>query len=330
MNAEHNDGGSNAIRGFNYQKAVIALIAISNLEKTDFKLYIDNKDDAEFLHEGIHTFIQIKGMVLSIQKLVRSKDSSKNSILGKNLLNNAQNPRFKIITFDTFSENDKKRLIKSDSYLSLESTYVYCEDQKNKIIDGIKNEPSLSDEASLRLKIDKCFLVFSPFKNDLLSAKRYLIGLMAQTGIKVDERQGELTLNELFIQIDQKGEVKAEPSDANNQKKYIHSSYLQDLFKTSESFKFADSVWNEIKSKFNLPERIRIEQERLKVLTAYQNLKAKIRAKLPVIDLKLDMGQLFGSLYNQVEALHENKSVLVAVLVEIIAEEIAYDLERNK
>ena len=41
------NGGAFAIKGFNFQKSIISLIAISNYNKSGFLLFVENKDDAE-------------------------------------------------------------------------------------------------------------------------------------------------------------------------------------------------------------------------------------------------------------------------------------------
>ena len=83
------DGGANAIRGFNYQKSAIALIAVLNYNKDDFELFLENQDDVEVLFKDSHTFIQIKSNKgLSIKSLVKADKRTNQSILGKNLSKN--------------------------------------------------------------------------------------------------------------------------------------------------------------------------------------------------------------------------------------------------
>ena len=100
------NGGAVAINGFNYQAAVIMLIALLNYKKKDFSLFVETKDDVEISLDGTHTFAQIKSLKnLSIAALIRKNKKNQKSILSKNLSLTAPNSRYKIIT-PYFADND--------------------------------------------------------------------------------------------------------------------------------------------------------------------------------------------------------------------------------
>lgn len=76
-------GGAVAIKGFNYQKAVIAYIAVLNYQKDGFQIIVENQDDAEIFVKNNKTFIQIKSEKLSLTKISKQDKKTQRSILGK-------------------------------------------------------------------------------------------------------------------------------------------------------------------------------------------------------------------------------------------------------
>ena len=50
---EYDNGGAIAIKGFNFQHAIAALIIIGNYEKEKFSIYLETKDDIEVVYDRL-------------------------------------------------------------------------------------------------------------------------------------------------------------------------------------------------------------------------------------------------------------------------------------
>ena len=106
---EFENGGAFAIKGFNFQKAAISLIAIKNYHKPNFHIFVEAKDDFEVKYDGYEAYIQVKSKKLSINQLLKSDKGY--SILEKNLSNGNRNSHFKIFV-KSFAETDIKKWLK--------------------------------------------------------------------------------------------------------------------------------------------------------------------------------------------------------------------------
>jgi hypothetical protein len=136
-------GGANAIKGFNYQKAVINLISVLNYNKTDFiAIFVENQDDIEVIMQDSHTFLQAKSKRLNITDLIKP-DTENYSILGKNLQKNKKGTtsRYKIICTD-FSKKDKDDLqaTTTENHIFDDEIYKYSDAQKQKIINCLEKQ----------------------------------------------------------------------------------------------------------------------------------------------------------------------------------------------
>ena len=54
------NGGAEAIKGFNFQKANLILIAINNYLKDNFKIYIEAEDDVVVSYNNYKAYLQVK------------------------------------------------------------------------------------------------------------------------------------------------------------------------------------------------------------------------------------------------------------------------------
>ena len=96
---EYDNGGAIAIKGFNFQHAIAALIVIGNYEKEKFSIYLETKDDIEVVYSDNTFFIQAKNKKLTLNELVKV-DKKNKSILSKSLskTSDKKNNFYKIAT----------------------------------------------------------------------------------------------------------------------------------------------------------------------------------------------------------------------------------------
>jgi len=311
-------GGSVAIRGFNYQKAIIALISIINHDKDNFVIYVENQDDIRY-------FIQVKGLSLSLKNLISRNIKNKksengnteksNSILYKNICFDEEDCVYKIVTLDAFKE--KSALVECDSYIFGDmKRYSYNDAQIKILTDSLVQEGL--DVNIIEKKLNKSYLFFSPFKNDLSVAVTYLKGKMNECGILVDNGSGDVALNEIFRIIDIKSEIAPCSDGSNNPDKKLTNKEFNNIFKTQKSFDYAKIVFDTIKSDFSSDLQIRIQYELPKVAVCHRALYARIKDQLGKFDLSENIQQMIFSLYNQVSN-YGVEYVIYAVLVELIA-----------
>lgn len=235
MSNKYDDGGANAIRGFNYQKAVIAYIAICNLHEDDFYIIPENKEDIEVYKQGKTAYIQVKSSPLSISKLsakTKIKGESKNngpSIIAK-LIRKEGDSRFKVATTDAFSTKDFKGLIEDKGEFCDRGIYKLSDEQKNTIKEALKVDKAFTDDF-IENRIEQIYIMISMFSNNKINATASLLGLMSQKGIKVDNTMGSTSLNELFSQIDNGSEINFKRlDDPTIDKKMIKSEDLKKIF----------------------------------------------------------------------------------------------------
>lgn len=330
-------GGAYSIKGFNYQKAVIAQIAINNFNVDNFYIIVENQEDIVVFCSEKNFHLQVKGKTLSIKSLIKvPKD--KYSILYK-LLNKEEKVDFyKVVTLDTFNKKDQKDLSISSHNIFDNFVYDYSENQKKELLKGLQNENLFSgDEDKIRTELDKNKLVFSNFKNDLSQAERSLLGDMVKKGIKVDHNAGINAINELFKQIDLKSERQASISNENViESKKITPEELKNIFslcsviteipETRENF-LDLLVVNKLLSE---SEKIEIKINFRMLNTKLRNLRKDILDKISDSDfniekLEKDKHLYIHYIYKKISANFE--SDVYAVLIDILAEKF---LEHNK
>ncbi|OYQ79131.1 hypothetical protein B9T11_07800 [Wohlfahrtiimonas chitiniclastica] len=229
MSIKYDDGGANAIRGFNYQKAVIAYVAICNWNEKDFYIIPENKEDIEVYKQGKIAYIQVKSSSLSINKLKASSKDNGLSIIAK-LIQKEGDGKFKIATTNTFSKTDFKKLIEDQGDFCEHGIYKLSEDQKTLIKEELKKGGAFTDEF-IESRIEQVYIMISMFSNDQMNATTSLLGLMSQKGCKVDGAMGSTSLNELFSQIEASSEINHKHlDDPAINKKIIKSEDLRTIF----------------------------------------------------------------------------------------------------
>ena len=327
------NGGAVAINGFNYQAAVIMLIALLNYKKRDFSLFIETKDDVEVSLERTHTFAQIKSLKnLSITALVRKNNKNQKSILSKNLSSTAPNARYKIIT-PYFSDNDMSKIVLSDEHIIFdEGTYCYTEAVKKEIANKIKEyAPDIDD---IYTKLNHSFISITAFKDDLKAAYYYLLGRMVGKDLCTQNRRGELALQELFFLISDISSKKIyHPTD--REKKVITSDKLKEIFREANVLEYEDALFSVLSANgFNALDIMRIKREKANIPHLYVLEKKIIKQILGEFNTneKSDIEAL-EYLYNKVQQASSpvlaniSKNAIYAILIELYADKEKEKLE---
>jgi hypothetical protein len=275
--SKYDNGGAEAIKGFNFQKANLILLAVNNFQKKDFKIYIEAEDDIVVSYENYKAFIQVKKQVhtfksITKREIKKSKDSSGKeikipspSILEKNLKSGTKEDTFKIIVKD-IGEKDKKQLyIKKPGSICSE-LYELNKKAKEKIIQLLPDE--LID------KLDKFYFVISPIHENLKEAEKYLIGCLNTVGVSVDNNRGRTIIAELCLTIDQKAQ-EIITDEIHKELKSMDTGYFSKVLITYESLKKFDDILESLG--YNEIIKRRIKKERLKIELSRTELKEDMK-----------------------------------------------------
>lgn len=330
-------GGAYSIRGFNYQKAVIAQIAINNFNVDNFYIIVENQEDiVVFFSEKIF-HLQVKGQTLSIKSLIKVP-KNKHSILYKLLNKEEKVDYYKVVTLDTFIKKDKDHLDKSSCNIFDSCVYDYSEKQKEEFLKCLQQENLFSgDEEKIQNELKKTKIVFSDFNNDLSNAQTYLLGYMVGKGIVVDDNVGITALNELFKQIDLKSEQKASIHNKNViESKKITQEELKNIFRLCSVISQIPKLRIEILESLVEYELIS-NKEKQDIKFQFYTLNSKLR------DLRKDIFDRISGSDFYIQKLESNgfsfihsiyqklsddfQSDIYAVLIDIVSEKF---LERNK
>lgn len=242
------NGGAIAQKGFNYQNAVISLVAIRNYKKPRFEIYVEADDDFEVLYgTDYHAYIQVKGYKsLSLKKLLTST-KGKPSIIEKSLSSGDELSQYKIVVYK-FTEKDLKEMDENFSEELFGKGYMFSENQMQQIEN---------------LRSNKLSLILTDFKTESDAASKYLVGEMHAQGISVDKKANLIT-NELFKLISQKAEREIQ-CDSDRQLKRISAAELTPIIQKVTSLEIFDVVL----SKFEFTEirnkKIRMQKNRIAV-----------------------------------------------------------------
>ncbi len=217
------NGGAQAIKGFNYQKSVIALIAVLHyLDSDQVDLYIESEDDIVVKTSARKTYIQSKSTEQTIASIVYRKDG-KASVLEKNLSNGGDNTddRYKLVT-PRFGGQDKY-LSEIDAEIFTEGAqvYSYLQTARTSITD------KLPDVSEVKLRNSRVALTAFPAKQ--ADALTHIKGVMSNMNIPIDNSYGSAALGELCLRIDQKSEIIAKDA-TDYEKKKITQHDLRRIF----------------------------------------------------------------------------------------------------
>lgn len=313
---EFENGGAVAIKGFNFQKAAISLIAIKNYHKPNFHIFVEAKDDFEVKYDGYEAYIQVKSNKLSLKQLLNTKDGK--SILEKNLSNGNKNSYFKIFV-KSFAETDIKKMIELSEGNICTPLYSYNDEQKKSILDELKNSEKIEEFED---KLLSSYIYIPPFKDKLAEAIPVLLGEMALNEIDVSHKRGQIAVNELFTLIDQKSEYIVK-SEEDFQKKAILKEDLKKVFKLSSILDAFDELLESTLYSFFLKKQIKKEQ--LKITHFYSIEKKAAQERL--IGFDLFSGTEDEVIKNAVRICSESKKFLslndpskIAIVIEVLAE----------
>lgn len=253
------NGGAYAIKGFNYQKSVVVLIAVLHYlhSDPDFEIYVEAKDDIVVKVKNEETFIQIKSNELSLGSIVR-KSKSGVSILEKNISKGDEDKsRYKLVA-PSYAGIEELEMIAGRILTKGATVYGYGSD----LMDAIELKlPGIS-----RKKLSRSSIAITKFGANEKDAVRYITGIMVEQEIPVDNTNGKAALNELFHQIDERSAIVVESESDYEKKKFT----LEDLSVIiSHSYKL--EMINETLEKlgFNVAKKGSIRTERLKIASQY-------------------------------------------------------------
>ena len=261
------NGGAIAQKGFNYQNAVISLVAIRNYKRPNFEIFVEADEDFEVTYgDDYHAYIQVKGhKKLSLKSIITS-EKSKPSIIEKNLSSGSDESRYKIVVY-TFSEKDLKEMVEADDEELFEKGYYFSDSQKSQI-----NNP----------RSDNLSLILTDFKTESIATSKFLIGEMHNQGISVDKKS-DLILSELGRLITQKAEKEIK-IDSDKKLKRITAEELEPILQKVSALEKFDTMLD----KFNFSEvkKLKIRTEKNKLLLQYSWLKEKVVEKMKCYDLE--------------------------------------------
>lgn len=223
------NGGANAIKGFNYQKSVIILIAVLHyLKVNEFELYVETSDDIVVKIKDTKTYIQVKGKKLSITTLTarpKSKGVLQKSIIEKNLENDDEKEsRYKVVGLEFAASEKYLSKVSPNIFKKGAEVYKYTLEGKKQLLTKI---PELNEN-----KLDRSRIVLTDFGADLEKALEHILGIMNTENIMVDNNYGQVALEELCLEIDQKSEIKI-GNYADLEKKRFTSESLSKIFRYS-------------------------------------------------------------------------------------------------
>lgn len=309
------NGGANAQRGFNYQDAIAMLIIITNFAKDDFCIYLECKDDLEVDLPKQKIFIQVKSTQQSVASLVRQykkQDGTYNkSTLYKSLNKSSVNQlnKYKIVTT---SYTDGVSTVQGEIFREL---YQYTDEQKKLIIEKLQQQGLKKED--LEQKLQNSYIYVSPFVDNLDIAIKYLLGVMAEEGISIDNNRGKLLLCELLTDIHKKSEKKImSPNDI--EKKKLKKEELIKLARVEKCYKYMEEIVTKLDNAgiINFDDKI-IINEHIRVV----DLKHKYEYKI-IEDTGIN-SELSGNPVNAIKTLHDklkflniNSNLLYAILID--------------
>ncbi|REB10037.1 DUF4297 domain-containing protein [Sporosarcina sp. BI001-red] len=315
------NGGAEAIRGFNFQKANLILLAINNYMKPNFKIYVEAEDDIVVTFDDYKAIIQVKKQSHTFNSLTKkekpkglNKDGSKKnteklSILEKNLSAGEKDDVFKIFVKD-IGKTDKKRLIVKKPGQICVNLHQLNDEAKTEILSKLPSED--------KTKLDNFYLHISPLGEEYDDAQTYLIGTLNKNDISVDNNQGRAIIAELTLNIDHKSQhIIQDISD--KELKYMDSEYFSNIFITSTAIikfeKVLDTLqYGDIKS-------TRIKKERLKIDLTRVTLKEDIKGFIQSLDDVEDLSNLeIVKIVLEKYLDKDDQNLLIAIAIEAICE----------
>lgn len=263
------NGGASAIKGFNYQTAVVSVVAIRNFTKPNFTIYVEADDDFEVLYDdNFHALIQVKGeKKVSLSSLMynkKSKGKEMPSILEKSLLNpkGTDESHYKIVVYN-FTQSDLDEASFCDNEI-FGKCYKFSESQKEKFREKLKS-PRVEQLSLIKT-------IFSTDEKDSDGRRKFLKGEMADAGIVIDNRHNQI-LNELQQIILQKSGIEIK-KDSDRELKKITCNELQDLLCKASSLERFERELDSLG--FNSFKKEKILHQRTLIYRQYSSYKKKV------------------------------------------------------
>lgn len=254
------NGGAIAQKGFNYQNAVISLVAIRNYKKSNFEIYVEASEDFEVHYdENYHACIQVKGMKsMSLAKLLKQSKlksgEKKPSIIEKNLNSGGLKDDYKIVVYNFTNSDLKEMQEQQDEEELFEKSYLFSDEQKTKIN---------------HLNAENLSLIITDFKNNKVSARKYLVGEMASQNISVDNKS-DILLDHLDRIISEKAEFILK-KDSDKKFKRISAEELNPILQKTMSLAKFETVLS--KFDFNEYKKEKINVAKNKIILKSQIVK---------------------------------------------------------
>lgn len=321
-NSSFENGGAEAIKGFNFQKANLIFIAINNYLKDNFRIYIEAEDDIVVSYDQYKAYIQVKKQKHSVTSLTKKKKKNiknpdgnrttmfESSILEKNLKIGTDSDIYKIVIKDLIETDFKK-------FTEVRPGKIFTSNltPTAPALINIKNTIQLQDQN----KLNNFFITISPISEDLIEAVKYLIGCLSDKQISVDNNQGRAIIAELSLKIDEKAEVVVK-SDSAYETKCIESKYLSSIFITSKQLSYFEDVLNRVG--YPSIKNQKIIKARLKIELTHTALKEQIKKFISQIDnledcLEREIIDLVMEKFNSSDT---DPYIISAIVIECICE----------
>ena len=274
--SDYDNGGAYAIKGFNYQKSIVALIAVLHYLDDDdqFEIYVESKDDIVVKAKNIETYIQVKSSELSLNSITR-RDKNKNTVIGKNLSNGDEQSRYKLVA-PSFKDKEKHlEDTKPNVITKGASVFSYNKDAFDEIM---KRMPELHSE-----KVKNSSVAITAYKAEMIEAVRYLTAIMVEDGIPVDNGYGNAVIEELYVEIDQKSAKIVKSDEDYEFKKFTHQNLSLII---SHSYKI--ECFEEIMQKlgYNLTKKERMKKKKLNIPVQYSSYHEEAKRHIQSYDLE--------------------------------------------
>lgn len=321
---EMDNGGAEAIKGFNFQKANLILLAINNYRKNNFKIYIEAEDDIVVSYEDYKAYIQVKKQKHTFNTITKkeskkitdtdgNKITSSSSILEKNLSSGSDFDTYKIFVKDIGSSDKKKLNLKKPGSICTE-VYRLNDEAKGKIINVLPDE--------LKHKLEKFYFYISPINDDLNEAVKYLIGCLNGINVSVDDNRGRIVIAELSLTIDQKAQ-EVISNEVDKEIKAMDTNYFSKVFITYETLNQFDRVLNSLGYNELITKKIR--SERLKIELNSTDLKREIKEALEELFeddslQSLSNREIIDIIIEKFKSSSFSRNTLISVAVECLCE----------
>ncbi len=221
MNMKINNGGSNAIKGFNYQSGVAIYMMIKHYHNDSFKICVEAQDDIDIMIDNCCIFMQIKSYKQSKTTLTNLVKKAPNSSILHKLWDKEELPniqyRYKIVCTDFSGCNG-----------IFEDGIAF-----NNCLYPLSNLDI--DYPEYNYKLSNTYIAITPFKDNMIDTEIYLKGTMVSSGIRVDNGFGDIIFNELFKIIQLKSSIKSVDKSSIN-RKTISSQELKKLFNKGNQY----------------------------------------------------------------------------------------------